>query len=56
MNAADGDRITRRELPPRCRHRECVSARAEELAEMGMTNLAAEIHASDMPVRCRRKP
>ena len=51
----DKDRITRRDLPPRCRHHECVCARAEELAEMGMTRLAVEIHASGMPVRCRRK-
>ncbi len=51
---ADRERITRRELTPRCRHHECVCARAEELAEMGMPRLATEIHASDLPVRCRK--
>ncbi len=48
------ERITRRELAPRCRHHECVCARAEELAAMGMVRLAVEIQVSDMPVRCRK--
>lgn len=45
---------TRRDLPPRCRHPECVAARADELAAMGATHLAVEIHKSEMPVRCRK--
>lgn len=48
------NKTTRLDLPPRCRHHECVSARADELIEMGMTRLAAEIRASDLPVRCRK--
>jgi hypothetical protein len=51
----DQDRkTTKRELPPRCRHPECVAARAEELAAAGMTHVAVELHKSDMPVRCRK--
>jgi hypothetical protein len=50
------DRITHRELNPRCRHDECVRARADELTWMGMPRLAVEIRASDLPVRCRREP
>lgn len=48
------ERITRREITPRCRHHDCVCARAAELAGMGMTKLALEIHMSEFPVRCRR--
>jgi hypothetical protein len=49
------NRTTKRESNPRCRHHECVSARADELAEMGLVHFAVEIHVSDMPVRCRKK-
>jgi len=48
------ERITRREITPRCRHDECVRARAAELAEMGMMKLATEIRESEFPVRCRK--
>ncbi|HYX21408.1 MAG TPA: hypothetical protein VFA98_11245 [Thermoanaerobaculia bacterium] len=48
------ENTTRRDLPPRCRHPECVAMRAEEFAAMGMTHLAVEVHKSDLPVRCRK--
>lgn len=48
------ENTTRRDLPARCRHPECVAMRAEEFAAMGMTHMAVEVHKSDLPVRCRK--
>jgi hypothetical protein len=48
------DKTTRRELQPRCRHTECVAARAEEFAAMGLVNFSVAVHTSDLPVRGRR--
>jgi len=55
MKLCDQNRTTRKDLPPRCRHPECVAKRAEEFAAMGLAHFAVEVHKSGLPVRCRRK-
>jgi len=37
-----------------CRHYECVCARAAELAAIGLTHVAVELHIGRTPVRCRK--
>jgi hypothetical protein len=54
-NHEEHRKTTKRELNPRCRHHECVSARAQELASMGLVHFAIEIHTNDVLVRCRKK-
>ena len=54
MNSRE-EQTMRREVGSRCRHSECIAARADELAAAGLLEFAVQVRGGDLPVRCKRE-